>query len=311
MHPPLYPLLTMLLALSVTAKTDLTGCTKTDISSPAGASYAWIVPNTGELCEFLDCGGGRAPPKLDVPGCAAYTGTATYSPRFMAGFTAAAKVGGDVGVGGTGSLGGSLGGDGNVAGSGSLGGNVGFGAGLGAGAAMTGSAAATAAAVANGSKGNGQNRSGDGLGGDESTMVNAASTTTPTTQAVGSDQGSMTLWSAIGTSRPASTSQGTASPSSTGSASAKSATGLATSTGSTGAAVPTGSMSMSRSMVKTVPTFTNKPVADGADERKGNYGTTSASTSASLVASTGAAGRIGVFGGVSVVAAILGVLIIL
>jgi len=37
----------------------------------------WFDPNTGEICDPLDCGGGRAPPKKDVPGCAAYTGTET------------------------------------------------------------------------------------------------------------------------------------------------------------------------------------------------------------------------------------------
>lgn len=37
------------------AKTDLVGCT----SSISGPSLVWYVPDTGELCDFLDCGGGR------------------------------------------------------------------------------------------------------------------------------------------------------------------------------------------------------------------------------------------------------------
>ena len=74
------------------ARTDLEGCTRTDVSSPAGASYAWDVPGTGELCEFLDCGGGRAPPKTTVPGCAAYVGTETYSPSYLAGYQASATA---------------------------------------------------------------------------------------------------------------------------------------------------------------------------------------------------------------------------
>lgn len=74
------------------ARTDLEGCTRTDVSSPAGASYAWYVPGTGELCEFLDCGGGRAPPKTTVPGCAAYVGTETYSPSYLAGYQASATA---------------------------------------------------------------------------------------------------------------------------------------------------------------------------------------------------------------------------
>lgn len=74
------------------ARTDLEGCTRTDVSSPAGASYAWYVPGTGELCEFLDCGGGRAPPKTTVPGCAAYVGIETYSPSYLAGYQASATA---------------------------------------------------------------------------------------------------------------------------------------------------------------------------------------------------------------------------
>jgi hypothetical protein len=74
------------------ARTDLEGCTRTDVSSPAGASYAWYVPGTGEVCEILDCGGGRAPPKTTVPGCAAYSGTSTYSPSYLAGYQASATA---------------------------------------------------------------------------------------------------------------------------------------------------------------------------------------------------------------------------
>ena len=74
----------------ILAKTDLSGCTSTVVSSPAGASYAWYVPGTGELCDMLDCGGGRAPPKTDVPGCPLYTGTASYSPSYLPGYGASA-----------------------------------------------------------------------------------------------------------------------------------------------------------------------------------------------------------------------------
>jgi hypothetical protein len=74
------------------ARTDLEGCTSTDVSSPAGASVAWYVPGTGEVCEMLDCGGGRAPPKTTVPGCAGYVGTETYSPSYIAGYGASATA---------------------------------------------------------------------------------------------------------------------------------------------------------------------------------------------------------------------------
>lgn len=76
------------LATLAFARTDLTGCTSTDVSSPAGTSIAWYVPGTGELCDFLDCGGGRAPPKTTVPGCPQYSGTATYSPSYLPGYGA-------------------------------------------------------------------------------------------------------------------------------------------------------------------------------------------------------------------------------
>lgn len=78
------------MASSAFAKTDLSGCTTTDMSSPAGASVAWYVPGTGELCDMLDCGGGRAPPKTDVPGCPSYSGTASYSPSYLPGYQAEA-----------------------------------------------------------------------------------------------------------------------------------------------------------------------------------------------------------------------------
>lgn len=68
----------------VLARTDLTGCSSTSVSSPAGASIAWYVPETGEVCDLLDCGGGRAPPKTTVPGCPLYSGTASYSPSYLA-----------------------------------------------------------------------------------------------------------------------------------------------------------------------------------------------------------------------------------
>lgn len=92
---------TLLLASAALAKTDLAGCTYTDIvvrptDRPAYDAYAsriWYVPGTGELCDFLDCGGGRAPPKTDVPGCPLYSGTATYSPSYLNLQTKAAAAG--------------------------------------------------------------------------------------------------------------------------------------------------------------------------------------------------------------------------
>ncbi|SPJ75832.1 uncharacterized protein FTOL_05563 [Fusarium torulosum] len=77
----------LLAAAPILARTDLEGCTTYDtVISDANGMYAsriWYVPDTGELCDFLDCGGGRAPPKTTVPGCPAYEGTETYSPLFI------------------------------------------------------------------------------------------------------------------------------------------------------------------------------------------------------------------------------------
>lgn len=35
----------------------------------------WYDPDDGQICDPLDCGGGRAPPKTNVPGCPQYKGT--------------------------------------------------------------------------------------------------------------------------------------------------------------------------------------------------------------------------------------------
>ncbi|KAF2187406.1 hypothetical protein K469DRAFT_705095 [Zopfia rhizophila CBS 207.26] len=77
-----YTALALALAATSFAKTNLAGCTSSDI----GASRLYYVPDTGEICSILDCGGGRAPPKTTVPGCAAYKGTATYEPSFLSGY---------------------------------------------------------------------------------------------------------------------------------------------------------------------------------------------------------------------------------
>ncbi|KAI0536443.1 hypothetical protein GGR58DRAFT_394992 [Xylaria digitata] len=78
-----------LLAGHAAAKTDIAGCVSSQTVAYGGASLIWYLPDTGEICEFLDCGGGRAPPKTTVPGCPQYDGTATYSPSYLPGFGAA------------------------------------------------------------------------------------------------------------------------------------------------------------------------------------------------------------------------------
>ncbi|KAI5860829.1 hypothetical protein GGS23DRAFT_613361 [Durotheca rogersii] len=78
--------LVLLLARQAAARTDYRGCVSSRTVVFGGASLIWYLPDTGEICENLDCGGGRAPPRTDVPGCDLYSGTATYSPRYLPGF---------------------------------------------------------------------------------------------------------------------------------------------------------------------------------------------------------------------------------
>ena len=52
----------------------------------------WYDPQTGEICDPLDCGGGRAPPKTNVPGCGDIPlppYTASYLSCWTPGFTGA------------------------------------------------------------------------------------------------------------------------------------------------------------------------------------------------------------------------------
>ncbi|KAH6692743.1 putative siderophore biosynthesis enzyme [Plectosphaerella plurivora] len=81
----------ILLALAATAlaKTDLAGCTSFTTTTAFGDSapfqtIMWYVPDNLEICSFLDCGGGRAPPKTDTPGCPQYTGTEPVAVAFLA-----------------------------------------------------------------------------------------------------------------------------------------------------------------------------------------------------------------------------------
>lgn len=74
--------LSSLLFAAVQARTDLAGCT----SSAVGPSLIYYVPGTGELCQLIDCGGGRAPAKTTVPGCPLYAGTASVTPSFLPGY---------------------------------------------------------------------------------------------------------------------------------------------------------------------------------------------------------------------------------
>lgn len=80
------PVLVGLVGLSV-ARTDISGCVSSATTNQwHEASMIWYVPGSGEICDFIDCGGGRAPPKTDQPGCPLYTGTATVTPSYLPGY---------------------------------------------------------------------------------------------------------------------------------------------------------------------------------------------------------------------------------
>lgn len=79
------------LAAGAMAKTDLDGCTSftsmvTVRPEPGyGNTYQtviWFMTDNLEICQGVDCGGGRAPPKT-VPGCPLYSGTETVKPTFL------------------------------------------------------------------------------------------------------------------------------------------------------------------------------------------------------------------------------------
>ncbi|KAJ5976219.1 hypothetical protein N7481_009926 [Penicillium waksmanii] len=75
------------------ARTDLAGCTSSQTTNQwHEASMIWWVPESGEICDFVDCGGGRAPPKTTQPGCPLYSGTATLTPNYMPGWGPNGKI---------------------------------------------------------------------------------------------------------------------------------------------------------------------------------------------------------------------------
>ncbi|KAJ2898477.1 hypothetical protein MKZ38_003866 [Zalerion maritima] len=92
------PILSLLpgaaLLLLASAKTDYDGCTSyttmitVDPSRGYGGgniypSIMYYDPTNLEICQYVDCGGGRAPPKTTVPGCYGYTGTETVTPSYL------------------------------------------------------------------------------------------------------------------------------------------------------------------------------------------------------------------------------------
>ena len=82
------------LALLTLATGAFAGCETHTFGTCEDNIVHWYDPNTGEICDPLDCGGGRAPVKYNVPGCAAYTGTLTRptEPSYMPCFTSSSSL---------------------------------------------------------------------------------------------------------------------------------------------------------------------------------------------------------------------------
>lgn len=85
-----HSILLFALAALANARTDLSGCVSSETVAYGGASLIWYVPSSGEICAFVDCGGGAGAPITTNPGCPLYSGTATYSPSFLPGYVAGA-----------------------------------------------------------------------------------------------------------------------------------------------------------------------------------------------------------------------------
>ncbi|KAF5259682.1 hypothetical protein FOXYS1_9697 [Fusarium oxysporum] len=59
------------------------GCSTHSFTTCEDKIVHWFDPDDGMICDPLDCGGGRAPPKAGVPGCAGYTGTETIGTSYL------------------------------------------------------------------------------------------------------------------------------------------------------------------------------------------------------------------------------------
>ncbi|SPN96559.1 uncharacterized protein DNG_00082 [Cephalotrichum gorgonifer] len=74
-------LITALQLLCAAKLASAVGCAIHSFTACEDNIVHWYDPDTGEVCDPLDCGGGRAPPKTDRPGCPLYKGTEIYDPN--------------------------------------------------------------------------------------------------------------------------------------------------------------------------------------------------------------------------------------
>ncbi|KAJ5966800.1 hypothetical protein N7501_003048 [Penicillium viridicatum] len=62
-------------SLLMLATTVFAACESISYTTCADTIVHWYDPTNGQVCDPIDCGGGRAPVKYDEPCCAAYRGT--------------------------------------------------------------------------------------------------------------------------------------------------------------------------------------------------------------------------------------------
>lgn len=75
-------LLSAIPLLMLTEKVLGFGCSTHSYTTCEDKIVHWFDPDDGMICDPLDCGGGRAPPKHG-PGCAGYTGTETRGTSYL------------------------------------------------------------------------------------------------------------------------------------------------------------------------------------------------------------------------------------
>ncbi|KAH8880582.1 hypothetical protein GQ53DRAFT_848822 [Thozetella sp. PMI_491] len=83
------------LVLLVLAKLTSAACSTYSYTTCADRIVHWYDPNTGEICDPLNCGGDRAgPARTDVPGCPQYKGTLTLAttPSYLPCWTPSAST---------------------------------------------------------------------------------------------------------------------------------------------------------------------------------------------------------------------------
>lgn len=68
------------------------GCNTHSYTTCDDGIVHWFDPEDGQICDPLDCGGGRAPPKKN-PGCAGYTGTEVRTISYLSCWKASATQG--------------------------------------------------------------------------------------------------------------------------------------------------------------------------------------------------------------------------